>query len=114
MDQSGHMSQYSVRMEIQSPPWIPVEKLEVIANGKLIKTYSIPSPEKDKAWKFSAELVVECTQDSWYLVIASSQKPWNKPFQNYRSFSFTNPVFVDVNGNGYFDAPNGGSPQISQ
>ena len=104
----------SLRMEIQSPPWIPVEKLEVIANGKLIKTYSIPSPEKDKAWKFSTELVVECTRDTWYLVIASSQKPWSQPFQNYRSFSFTNPIFVDVNGNGYFDAPNGGSPQISQ
>lgn len=53
---------------------------------------------------------MDCAQDSWVLVIASSRTPWEKPFENYRSFSFTNPVFVDVDGNGYFDPPNGGFP----
>ena len=101
----------SLRIQLQSTPWAPVERLEVIRNGEVIKTYSVPPPEeKEEAWKFDTELVVDCQQDSWILVIASSQTPWEKPFENYRSFSFTNPVFVDVDGNGYFDPPNGGSP----
>lgn len=101
----------SLRIQLQSAPWVPVETLEVIRNGEVIKTYTVPPPEeKEKPWQFDTELVVDCAQDSWYLVIASSKTPWEKPFENYRSFSFTNPVFVDVDGNGYFDPPNGGSP----
>lgn len=101
----------SLRIQLQSAPWVPVETLEVIRNGEVIRTWSVPPPEeREKPWKFDTELVVDCARDSWYLVIASSRTPWEKPFENYRSFSFTNPVFVDVDGNGYFDPPNGGFP----
>ncbi len=100
----------SLRIQLQSTSWAPAEKLEVIRNGEVLKTYSVSPPEEGKPWSFDTELVVDCLQDSWYLVIATSERPWGKPFENYRSFSFTNPVFVDVDGNGYFDPPNGGSP----
>lgn len=100
----------TLRIQLQSAPWAPVDILEVIRNGEVLKSYSVSSPQEGEPWRFDRELVVDCQQDSWYLIIATSERAWEKPFENYRSFSFTNPVFVDVDGNGYFDPPNGGSP----
>lgn len=98
----------SLRIEVQAPHWIPVERVEVIRNGELLQTYPVSAPEEDKPWHFAAEMIVKPERDSWYLVLATSDQRWSKPFTQFSSFSFTNPIFVDVDGNGYFDAPNGG------
>ena len=98
----------SLRIEVQAPNWIPVERVEVIRNGELLQTYPVVVPQQDKPWNFAAELIVKPERDSWYLVLATSDKRWSKPFTQFSSFSFTNPIFVDVDGNGYFDPPNGG------
>ena len=56
-------------------------------------------------WQFNGDLVVRPEIDSWYLVLATSEKRWSKLFEQFSSFSFTNPIFVDVDGNRYFDPP---------
>ena len=56
-------------------------------------------------WQFNEELVVQPKTDSWYLVLATSEKRWSKPFEQFSSFSFTNPIFVAVDGNRYLDLP---------
>lgn len=99
----------SLSIEVQSPNWIPLERVEVISNGQLIQSYSVAPPEEEGAlWHLSTELVVKSEADSWYLVLASSEKRWSKPFEQFSSF--TNPIFVDVDGNRYFDPPEGGYP----
>lgn len=96
----------TLRIDVQSPKWVPVETVEVIRNGEVLTTYEVNEPAgEDKALRFAAELIVKPKRDSWYAVIASSDKRWGTPFDNYSSFSFTNPIFVDANGNGYFDPP---------
>ena len=100
----------SLSIGVQSPNWIPLEKVEVIGNGRLIQSYSVAPPtEEDTKWQFNAELVVQPEVDAWYLVLATSEKRWSPPFERFSSFSFTNPIFVDLDGNGYFDPPKGGS-----
>ena len=101
----------SLAIEVQSPNWIPLERVEVISNGQLIRSYSVEPPTEDGAvWQFNEELVVQPKTDSWYLVLATSEKRWSQPFGQFSSFSFTNPIFVDVDGNRYFDPPEGGYP----
>ncbi len=101
----------SLAIEVQSPNWIPLERVEVISNGQLIRSYSVEPPTEDGAvWQFNEELVVQPKTDSWYLVLATSEKRWSHPFGQFSSFSFTNPIFVDVDGNRYFDPPEGGYP----
>ena len=96
----------TLRIDVQAPKWVPVETVEVIRNGEVLTTYEVDEPAgEDKALRFAAELIVKPERDSWYAVIASSDKRWGTPFDNYSSFSFTNPIFVDANGNGYFDPP---------
>ena len=96
----------TLHIDVQAPTWVPVEKVEVIRNGEVLTSYDVKEPgEDDKALHFAAELIVKPDRDSWYAVIASSNKHWEAPFEKYSSFSFANPVFVDVNSNGYFDPP---------
>ncbi len=99
----------SLSIEVQSPNWIPLERVEVISNGQEIQSYSVAPPQEEGAlWQFSTELVVQPQVDSWYLILASSKKRWSQPFEQFSSFSFTNPIFVDVDSNRYFDPPEGG------
>ena len=89
---------------VQAAPWIPVDKVEVIANGRVLTSY--PTKDASAAVRFEQDIVVNPGRDTWYLLIATSERKWAPPFSNFRSFSFTNPIFVDTNGNGYFDPPN--------
>jgi hypothetical protein len=97
----------TLRLHVEAAPWIPVDLVEVIANGKVIAKFTI-NPKAVAPVRFVRELLDRPTQDTWYLVIVTSDRRWPEPFTNFSSFSFTNPILVDVNGNGHFDPPNPG------
>ena len=97
-------------IEVQAAPWIPVGQVEIVSNGEVVETFSIDEGDSEQALRFVREVTVKPSRDAWYLVIATSERRWEKPFSHFSSFSFTNPVFVDLDGNGYFDAPNAGYP----
>ena len=100
----------SLNVEVQSAPWIPVDRVEIVSNGEVVETFSVEAGDPNQALRFAQEITVKPARDAWYLVIATSERRWEKPFSHFSSFSFTNPIFVDLDGNGYFDPPNGGYP----
>jgi hypothetical protein len=100
----------SLNVKVQAAPWIPVDVVEIVSNGNVIETFHVRDVDLKQRVRFDKEIIVKPARDAWYLVIASSNRPWHKPFARFSSFSFTNPIFVDVDGNGYFDPPNGGFP----
>jgi len=63
---SGPVSFY---VEVQSPTWFDVSRLEVYENGTLIQEHDIPTPNADVV-NFAQEITVEPQQDSWYVVVA--------------------------------------------
>ncbi len=104
----------TLRMNVQAAPWIPVDLVEVVSNGHVLAKFTV-KPTAIEPVRFVRELVDRPTQDAWYLVIVTSNRRWPEPFPNYSSFAFTNPILVDVDGNGYFDPPNPGyavSPEV--
>ncbi|MEX2264822.1 MAG: CehA/McbA family metallohydrolase [Bryobacteraceae bacterium] len=103
LDRSVNLS-----VKVQAAPWIPVDKIEIVSNGKVIDTFPVTDVNPKERVRFAKEVIRKPTSDAWYLVLATSERPWQKPFEKFSSFSFTNPIFVDVDGNGYFDPPNGG------
>lgn len=98
----------TLHVKVQAPAWIPVDRVEVVANGRVLRTFTVKSISE--VTRFAQDVVVEPKQDTWYLVLVTSDRKWEPPFSNFSSFSFTNPILVDVNGNGYFDPPKTGSP----
>jgi hypothetical protein len=95
-------------MQVQAVPWVPVERIELIANGRLLRTF--PVEDQSEVVRFDEDVAVRPDTDTWYVVLATSDQRWDVPFSNFSSFSFTNPILLDVDGNGYFDPPNPGDP----
>ncbi len=91
-----------LHINVEAAPWIPVDSVEVVGNGEVVQRF--PVEEGTGQVRFKTDMVVEPDRDTWYMVIATSDRSWPSPFSRYRSFSFTNPIFVDVDGNGVFDA----------
>ncbi len=57
-------------IEVQSPTWFNVERVEVYENGTLIDVLDIPSPNTDTI-NLAQTLSLSPSQDSWYVVIAT-------------------------------------------
>ena len=94
----------TLHIQVQAPPWIPVERVELVANGEVIRTFSLEDGSE------AVNVAVRPEKDTWYLVLVTSDRRWEAPFSEFSSFSFTNPIFLDVDGNGYFKPPNPGYP----
>ena len=96
------------RVSVQAAPWVPLDRVEIVANGQVLHMYSVEAVSE--VTRLDQDVVVEPARDTWYLVLATSDHRWEPPFSKFSSFAFTNPILVDVDGNGYFDPPNPGYP----
>lgn len=113
---SATTSRVTLRVKVQAPSWIPVEEVRLYANGHLIAR--IPANVTGHpSLRFDGAIGVTALRDTYYVVEAGQALP-NDPRQQppsaglmsiiepgVASLAFTNPVFVDVDGNGVFDPP---------
>lgn len=103
-----------VRVRVQAAPWISVNEVKVIVNGerKIILPVNVP---REQIVKFQKKIALTLTCDS-YIVIEVFGGETLFPVVQRRSrkggikmgplpYAITNPIFVDVDGNGDFDAP---------
>lgn len=101
-------------MKVQSAPWIAVDEIRVIVNGerKIIFPVKIA---KEAVSKFEEQISLRVSRDS-YLALEVLGKESLYPVLQRSSpsglvsdailpYALTNPVFVDFDGNGKFDAP---------
>lgn len=102
-------------MKVLSAPWIAVDEVRLIVNGerqiifpvktskKIIQKFSQPS----LSWTLTEDsyIIVEVLgKESLYPVLQRSS--WSGISTNATlPYALTNPVFVDVDGNGKFDPP---------
>ena len=121
-----------LRIKVQASNWIPVEEVRVIANGFTTLTFDASTtpavkPGPTSAWsqspkrviRFAATVPVTVAQDTYFVVEAGaklSSLPSPSGLANdlvpgLVPFAFTNPIFVDIAGDG-FDPP--GLPVMAQ
>jgi len=106
--------QVDVGIRVQSAPWISVDELRVIVNGE--RTLVIPLKARTESTvKYEETMRLSLQKDS-YIVLEVIGKDSlypvlqrNSEYAGGRSaprpYALTNPVFIDVDGNGKFDAP---------
>ncbi len=118
-------STVTLRIAVRASNWIPVEEVRVIANGFTALTFDASSTPAVKAgpnqaWsqsrkrvlRFDAAVPVTVSQDTYFVVEAGARlTPLPTPgglandvVPGLVPFAFTNPIFVDVAGDG-FDPP---------
>ena len=56
-------------IEVQSPSWFNVDRVELYENGTLIQEFTIPSPNTGII-NLAEDIDISPTKDSWYVVIA--------------------------------------------
>lgn len=116
-----------VAVNVQAAPWIPVQEIRVIVNGAVAQTIALSAQTPEPSVRYANTLPIAITKDSWILIEAGDPLPADPnaeppvpyeysrvtagaPFAagttaGFTPLSFTNPVFVDFDGNGHFDAP---------
>jgi hypothetical protein len=84
-----------------------VDKIAVVGNGVEVATAAVDATTADPqnpVIRYDATIALAPAADTWYVVFVTGDGS-RAPVQTSRSFAFTNPIWVDVDGNGSFDPP---------
>jgi len=112
----GPMPTATVNVALYNSIWMPVDEVRIIVNGKLAQTidpatlapsasdarlstgaFQVPMPATGTGAWVVVEAGVRLTQTGPYAV----GTPWNFIQRGIYPIAVTNPIFVDVTGNGY-------------
>ncbi len=102
-------------IKVLAAPWVPLDEIVIYANGEIVKRLKT-GPQSDIV-RYDDSLQLSLDKDAW-LVVEATTKPdpksgepslpgglYNIIAPKFAPLAFTNPIFVDVDGNGRFDPP---------
>ncbi len=89
-----------LHVSVDAAPWVPVAEWRAYVNGELVHRAPIAAGE-------SAALPLVFARDAFVTleVEGTASGLYAEAYPGFVPFAFTNPIFVDVDGNGAFDAP---------
>jgi len=105
-----------VDVEVRAASWIDADTVEVWINGELAAEGALSVAGKAGAVRGRLSLRLPVQRDVWVAAIARGDKPMTDvlPYTGLAPFAFTNPVFVDVDGDGRFTALNAPGDEAGQ
>ena len=108
--------QVGISLRVWGAPWVDVKEVRLVLNGQRRIIFPVQAQEGSKE-KFVQEIALPLTQDTYICAEALGgrtlfpvlQSPsWSgKAEDGTLPYALTNPVFIDVDGNGRFDPPLG-------
>ena len=90
-----------VELSVQAADWVDVRRVRLIANGKTLRELEVRGERKHgRVLDFEAEIPFE--QDAWLIALALGDRPSDRVLPGWRlpPLAFTNPVWIDVDGDG--------------
>jgi hypothetical protein len=101
-----------VQVEVRGAPWLEVDEVCLIINGEPGLVFPVP-PAGGAVRKFRQRVGLTLARDAHIVCQVSGRRPLYPVVQVQARaakdaalpFAITNPVFVDVDGNGRYDAP---------
>lgn len=103
-----------IRVEVRSAPWVDVREVKLIFNGERKVIFPL-QPSSAEILKFEQEITLSLKQDTALCAEVLGQKTLFPVLQlpsrtgllenGTLPYALTNPVFIDVDGNGRFDPP---------
>ena len=103
-----------ISIEVRAAPWISVEEVRLIVNRETVRLLPVEAP-RGSVRRLQRDVRLELADDA-FIVVEVTGKGSLYPVVQMRSksglgadavtpYALTNPVFVDVDGNGRFDPP---------
>ena len=95
-------------LEVQAAPWVSVSQVTLYVDGKEVKRW--PVQASAQAVRFREAIDLTFSRDGWVVARVDGDKPLAPVVGDLKRFdvrplALTNPVFVDVDGNGKYDPP---------
>lgn len=112
-----------LQIQVRSPRWMRFDRIEVVGNVTVntptpgasnstppspLATVELQLPEPEGAFHEANEAIqLEVTQDSWFIVLVYGTEEGGSPVmfpvipKKDRAFAYTNPIWVDVGGDGW-------------
>jgi hypothetical protein len=110
-DEDGEVN---VRVRIQSVPWVSVDELRLVINGRREKSLPVVM-DASHPLDVVKEVRIPLVLDSYIVVevvghrslypVVQSTSETGHPENAITPYALTNPIFIDVDGNGRFDPP---------
>ena len=105
-----------LQVRVQTPNWLEVDRVQVLVNGRQPEQYNFrksdaPGKFREGVVNFDETIQVALQQDAHLIVVAIGEKSnieqgWGlNPYGQMHPVAYTNPIYVDVDGNGF--QPNG-------
>jgi hypothetical protein len=105
----GHVD---LNIEVQAAGWMEVNRVQVLVNGRQPPEYNFtrkshPAMFKTGVRRFRETVRVKLQQDAHLIVVAVGEGAdldylWGRnPYGNMHPIAYTNPIFVDVDRNGW-------------
>ena len=111
----------TVGIQVQCTPWVSISEVRLIINGERKLILSVPA-NSESIIQFSEEIGLTLSEDSYIAVEVLGKQSLFPVLQSRSSsgllenatlpYALTNPIFIDVDGNGQFDAPNQGDIEL--
>lgn len=88
-----------VQIRLAAPSWVRVSRVKIYVNGSVIQELPVDHPQgKPLNWQQGVQLAVD--KDSWLVVLAEGEG-FTALYPGVRPASFTNPIYIDADGNGW-------------
>jgi hypothetical protein len=105
-----------VEVTVQAPPWISVSSVRVFLNG--VEDQKVQVPLTNDVVRFKSHFDLTSRQDGWVVVRVDGDKPLAPVVGDLKHFdvrplALSNPIFLDVDGNGRYDAPIVHGPHVT-
>ncbi|MBI2059940.1 MAG: CehA/McbA family metallohydrolase [Nitrospirae bacterium] len=94
-----------IRVRVQAPPWMDVDTVKLIVNGRETSELSFPLPSSGDVVRLDKMVTVRVATDAWVVEVAEGDGDLGPVVLGTNALSFTNPIFIDADGNGVFDPP---------
>lgn len=106
----GEATEFSIRVRLQSPTWASPDKLIAFVNGVEVWRESLDDTIDEDILDINGVMTVPIEGDSHVVFWAESSGRQGAVNPGKHIFGFTNPIFVDVGGDGW-EAPGVASPE---
>jgi hypothetical protein len=95
-----------IEVSVFAASWVGVDSLEVVSNGQTVMMNAVSSP-REKAQRAHLYFRLPVTRDCWFVAVARGSDKLDEvlPYIGATPIAFTNPVYVDADGDGWFGAP---------
>lgn len=82
-----------LRVKVQAPPWVDVDKVEIVKRGVVVKTWT--TGFQQGAVRLDEEADIDGAPGDWVIAVARGSKPMSYLYRRGATpFAFTNPIFV--------------------